>query len=156
MPFSDRVKSNGQGFARVTAESAMVRLGYETCAGQHLALELSPLRVADPEDVAKGHMSPVWGVTEDAAPCLSPFWLSVAQSTNKEQFDTLAEMDGGVGELRVRVSTVDATLNLRFQKSALGIGSLKKASQPLKKTLDVPIISNAAGVEAGTPLYLVL
>ena len=159
VPFSDVLKAYGQGFARVTSDSAVVRVGFQTTEGSHLALHLSPLTKAEDEDTTKGHMSPVWGITAESVPCLSPFWLSVAQSTNSEHFQALSQTEVGAGELRVRVTTIDATTKLAFQKkqgSAVGLGSLSKSNKPVKKTLDVPIITNVSDVEAGTPLYLVL
>ena len=159
VPFSDNLRAYGQGFARVTAEGAVVRLCCQGKEGSHLALHLTPLTKAEDDDITKGHMSPVWGITLEAPPCLSPFWLSVAQSIPKEHFEALTETEAGAGQLCVRVTTVDATTKLAFQKrpgAAVGLGRLNKSSKPMKKTLDVPMVTNVSDVEAGTPLFLVL
>ena len=159
VPFSDRVVSSGQGFARVTSEAATVRLSYGSADAEHLSLELSPLRLTDPDDVSKGHACSEWGVMQESVPCLSPFWLSVSQSIDEHQFEDLSKREEGGGELRVRVTSVDATMKVAFVKtssSSIGLGCLKKCKRPFKKTLDVPIITNVTDVEAGTPLYLVM
>ena len=59
----------------------------------------------------------MWGVTEDALPSVSPFWLSVAHATSQEQFDSLAEMEEGATELRMRVTCIDLTLKSQYQKT---------------------------------------
>ena len=96
---------------------------------------------------------------EDSLPCLSPFWLSVRQAIDEHQLESLSERPEGAGELRVRVTTVDTSLKLAFAKtssSSIGLGCLKSASAPFKKTVDVPIITNVSDVEAGTPFDLVM